>query len=210
MFNTVHLPPVALSCVAKAARRRFNADCLGVMKTPLSAFVDRIRAEQQLGIEVPDFDPGNGNEVAKYLFVLEAPGPKAVETGFISFENPDQTARNFRQQLGLAQICRNDIVVWNIVPWYVGNDAMTQIRAVQRDEITLGTQYLLQLLKLLPNLRCIVLVGGAARRAHVPLSAATTARILSCHHPSPRAMNLQPAARTENVEVFRFMRLSTA
>lgn len=181
----------------------------GVMESPLSAFVGRIRSENQLGREIPDFDPGNGNEIAKYLFVLEAPGPKAVETGYISFENPDQTARNFREQLEVAQISRDEIVIWNIVPWYVGNEARTQIRRVQRDETALGTQYLLQLVKLLPNLRCIVLVGGAARRAHVPLSAATTARILSCHHPSPRAMNLQPSARAENVEVFRFMRIST-
>ncbi|MFN9448041.1 MAG: uracil-DNA glycosylase [Rubrivivax sp.] len=179
------------------------------MESPLSAFVGRIRSENQLGREIPDFDPGNGNEIAKYLFVLEAPGPKAVETGYISFENPDQTARNFREQLEVAQISRDEIVIWNIVPWYVGNEARTQIRRVQRDETALGTQYLLQLVKLLPNLRCIVLVGGAARRAHVPLSAATTARILSCHHPSPRAMNLQPSARAENVEVFRFMRIST-
>ena len=179
------------------------------MNTPLSALVDRIRAEQQLGREVPAFDPDNGNETAKYLFILEAPGPKAVETGIVSFENPDQTARNLRDQLEQAQINRKDIAVWNIVPWYVGNEERTQIRAVQRDEVTLGTHYLKQLLKLLPNLRCIVLVGGAARKAHVPLSAATAVRILSCHHPSPRAMNLLPSAKVENIEVFKFMRVSS-
>lgn len=75
---------------------------MGVMKTPLSALVDKIRNEQKLGREVPDFDPYNGNEGARYLFILEAPGPKAVETGFVSFENPDQTARNFRDQLEAA------------------------------------------------------------------------------------------------------------
>ena len=179
------------------------------MKSSLSAFVDRIRAEQQLGREVPDFDPNNGNETAKYLFVLEAPGPKAVETGFVSFDNPDQTAKNFRDQLEKAQINRSDIVVWNIVPWYVGNEEKTQIRSVQRDEISVGSEYLRQLLKLLPELRCIVLVGGAARKAHVPLSSATAVRIISCHHPSPRAMNLQPSAQAENIEVFKFMRIST-
>ena len=179
------------------------------MKSPLCAFVDRIRAEQQLTREVPDFDPNNGNETAKYLFVLEAPGPKAVETGLVSFDNPDQTAKNFRDQLEKAQINRSDIVVWNIVPWYVGNEEKTQIRAVQRDEISVGSEYLRQLLKLLPELRCIVLVGGAARKAHVALSSATAVRIISCHHPSPRAMNLQLSAQAENIEVFKFMRVST-
>ena len=179
------------------------------MKHPLALFVDKIRAEQGLGEEVPNFDPGNGNETAKYLFILEAPGPKAVATGFISFENPDQTAKNFRDQLEEAEINRRDIAVWNIVPWYVGNHEKTRIRSVQSDEVAIGTQYLLLLLTLLPKLRCIVLVGGAARRAHVRLSAATDVRILTCHHPSPRAMNLLPLARAENIDVFKFMRVST-
>ena len=179
------------------------------MKSPLSVFVDRVRSERQLGREVPDFDPSNGNEAAQYMFVLEAPGPKAVETGFVSFDNPDQTAKNFRDQLEKAQINRSEIVVWNIVPWYVGNEEKTKIRGVHSNEISVGTEYLRQLLKLLPNLRCIVLVGGAARRAHVPLSSATAVRIISCHHPSPRAMNLQPSAQAENIEVFKFMRVST-
>ncbi len=179
------------------------------MKQALPSFVEKIRTEQQLGREVPDFDPNNGNEGARYLFVLEAPGPKPIETGVVSFDNPDQTARNFRDQLERAKIDRKDIAVWNIVPWYVGNEEKTRIRAVLRDEVSVGTEYLKQLLQLLPALRCIVLVGGAARKAHVPLSAATTARILSCHHPSPRAMNLLPSAATENIEVLRFMRVTT-
>jgi hypothetical protein len=119
----------------------------------LSSFVKRIRAEQHLGCEVPDFDPNNGNEAARYLFILEAPGPKAVETGQVSFDNPDQTARNFRDQLEQAQMSRKDIAVWNIVPWYVGNEERTQIRAVLRDEVSVGTEYLKQLLKLLGGLK---------------------------------------------------------
>jgi uracil-DNA glycosylase len=59
----------------------------------LSLLVDRIRAEQGLGREVPGFDPLNGNENARFLFVLEAPGPKAVARGIISFDNEDQTAK---------------------------------------------------------------------------------------------------------------------
>ena len=178
------------------------------MKPPLVRFVNKIRAEHP-GRDVPNFDPDNGNETAKYLFVLEAPGPKAIQTGYISFDNPDRTAKNFRDQLNQAQINRNEIAVWNIVPWYVGNEAKTRIRAVQSTEIAVGTGYLLQLLKQLPDLRCIVLVGGAARKAHVSLSAATAVRILSCHHPSPQAMNPFPSAGAENIEVFKFMKFSS-
>jgi len=55
------------------------------------------------------------------------------------------------------------------------------------------------------NLQCIVLVGGAARLAHIHLSHNTTARILSCHHPSPKVQNTVAGATEENVAVFRFM-----
>ena len=82
------------------------------------------------------------------------------------------------------------------MPWGTsGNDAMTQIRAVQRDEITLGTKYLLQLFKLLPNLRCIVLVGGAARRAHVPVGSdkrsdtQLSPAFSTCHEPTTCGVN---------------------
>jgi uracil-DNA glycosylase len=175
----------------------------------LPAFVQHVRAKQTLDRAVPDFDPQNGNERAKFLFVLEAPGPQAVETGFVSFENPDQTARNFRGQLEAAGINRHDIAIWNIVPWYVGAEDYKRIRAVGPSEVKLGTAYLLELLPLLPQLQCVVLVGSAARRAHLPLSAATSARILTCHHPSPRAQNVVSNAYAENVAVLKYMRESS-
>lgn len=58
--------------------------------------VNRVRIENNLTREVPGFDPKNGNEQAKYLFLLEAPGPKAIQSGLISFDNEDPSARNFR------------------------------------------------------------------------------------------------------------------
>ncbi|MSQ51674.1 MAG: hypothetical protein EXR28_07280 [Betaproteobacteria bacterium] len=82
--------------------------------------VNRIRKEMNLDNKVPGFDPKNGNERAKYLFLLEAPGPRAVETGQISFDNPDPTARNLRCQLKAAGIAREEIALWNTVPWFIG------------------------------------------------------------------------------------------
>jgi len=176
------------------------------MKTTiLSSYVQQIRTEKHLTDEVPDFDPNNGNEKAKYLFVLEAPGPRAVKSGYVTFDNPDLTAINFKSQLKAADVDRSEIAVWNIVPWYVGNEDKSRIRAVKGAEVRQGIVYLLRLLPLLRNLRCIVLVGSAARRAHVALSTATNCHILSCHHPSPRAMNILTSAVDENVAVFKHM-----
>jgi len=37
----------------------------------------------------------------------------------------------------------------------------------------------------------------------------TTARIVCCHHPSGRVMNLNPAAKEENVKIFQFVKKTT-
>jgi hypothetical protein len=62
---------------------------------PLTDFVERVRQERGCGDHFPYFDPFDGGVNARCLFVLEAPGPKAVESGFILRNNPDESARNF-------------------------------------------------------------------------------------------------------------------
>ena len=172
--------------------------------------VNRIRQEKNLTLEVPGFDPKNGNEQAKYLFLLEAPGPKAIQSRQISFDNEDPSARNFRKQLDEAGITREEIALWNFVPWYIGNEAGTSIRGANGDDVRTGIDYLIPLISVMPNLRCIVLVGGAARRAHIFLSRFTKARIVSCHHPSAKVINANnPEKDKENVEVFRFIKATT-
>lgn len=173
----------------------------------LKKYVNKIRKEQRLSSEVPEFDPKNGNENARFLFVLEAPGAKAIKkTGFVSFDNPDQTAKNFKNQLRKARIDRTEIAIWNIVPWYLGNTDKSKIRPAKAQDIEKCLGYLDILVAQLKKLECIMLVGGAARQAHVHLSHKTNARILSCHHPSPRVMNNSPAKAKENVAVFKAMK----
>lgn len=171
-----------------------------------SDLVNQIKKEQALELEVPSFDPVNGNENARYLFLLEAPGPKAVETGYISLNNPDPTASNFRRQLSQAEIEPKDIAVWNVVPWYLGDENLKKIRGATSVDVRAGLKYLSILLKAMPRLRCIVLVGNTARKTHTFLSQITTARILSCHHPSAQVVNANPAADQENIKVFKFMK----
>ena len=171
--------------------------------------VNRIRAERSLTSEVPGFDKKNGNERAKYLFLLEAPGPKAVKTGEISFDNPDPTAKNFREQLAAAGITREEIAIWNVVPWFICNEAGTSIRAASGSDVRDGIKYLTQLVSAMPNLRCIFLVGGAARKSHMFLSRVTTARIVTCHHPSAMVLIFTPEAAKENIEIFRFIKATT-
>lgn len=173
----------------------------------LKSVVKRIRREQCLTSQVPDFDPKNGNEAARFLLLLllEAPGARAIDTGYVSLDNPDQTARNLREQLQDAGVQREDLAIWNVVPWYLGNETATHIRAARAGDIKPCLEYLTAVVQAIPGLRCIVLEGAAARKAHIHLSHSTTVRILSCHHPSPRAQNTNRDAAAENVAVFRAM-----
>ena len=55
---------------------------------PLAGFVEAIRKETGRGPNIPQFDPLDGGILASKLILLEAPGPQAVKTGFISRNNP--------------------------------------------------------------------------------------------------------------------------
>ncbi len=48
---------------------------------------------------IPANDPKNGQcgDKIDILFVNERPGPTSLKTGFISFDNPDDSARRFRR-----------------------------------------------------------------------------------------------------------------
>ena len=140
---------------------------------------------------------------------MEAPGAKAVKSGYLSFDNNDGTAKNFRNQLIAASVERKDIAIWNAVPWYIGNEELTRIRAAKGMDVKMGLEYLVEIVFAIKKLQCVVLMGGAARQAHIHLSQHTTARILSCHHPSPRVMNASPEKAEENITVFRYMLKTT-
>ena len=43
---------------------------LGIHSMSLSKLVQKIRSDRNLTEQVPDFDPNNGNERSKYLFLL--------------------------------------------------------------------------------------------------------------------------------------------
>jgi uracil-DNA glycosylase len=168
----------------------------------LLTIVERIRASRADPRSVPGLDPRNGNEAARVLLVLEAPGPGAVESQVVSIENIDPTARNLKSLLKYANLTPADIAVWNVVPWYCGSEDFKKIAAPSARDIEEGTALLCDLISCMPKLQAVVLIGSTARKAHIRLSAEVTVRILACHHPSQRVLNLNSAAETENQRVF--------
>ena len=83
---------------------------------PLTEFVEVLRAEHGPDARIADFDPWDGGVDAEVLFLLEAPGPKAIASGFVSRNSPDESARNFHRANAEAGIARERTVTWNIVP----------------------------------------------------------------------------------------------
>ena len=115
---------------------------------PLTTLVDWIRAEQGVSKKIPCFDPWDAGIHAKVLFLLEAPGPKSKKCGFVSKDIKDPTAKNLDALIREAGITRKDIVIWNVVPWYIGDGK--KIRPAKKSDINSGQKYLEWLLFLLP------------------------------------------------------------
>ncbi len=149
---------------------------------PLTAFVRTLRT--QGGLFVPDFDPLDGGTGARMLLLLEKPGPTVAPptgSGFVSRDNPTETARAIREGMAAAAVPREKMAIWNTVPWW--NGTMRVRVAEARD----GATALEKLLPLLPSLRCVVLSGAVARRVGAPVCAHAGVRVFECVHPSPNA-----------------------
>ena len=167
---------------------------------PLTAFVEELRVEVGSGAEVPYFDPWDGGVEATALFLLEAPGSRAVRSGFVSRNNPDETAKNFHELSAEAGIDRKKTVIWNAVPWYIGDGQ--KIRAATPKDLADGLRPLPRLLALLPKLRAVVLVGRKAEKAAVHLDRSRYT-IFTCSHPSPMFVNNAPENRGKILAVLK-------
>lgn len=155
---------------------------------PLTEFVQRLRVQMGPDYQIPYFDPWDGGVQADTLYLLEAPGPKAVASGFVSRDNPDETAKNFHLLNVAAGIDRRRTVVWNIVPWYIGSEA--RIRPANARDLGAARPALVELARLLPRLRTTILVGGKAATACSQVAALLPmVHVASVPHPSPMFVN---------------------
>src|SRR5260370_6267222 len=189
-----------LRAETRASRAR-QAELCEPHIAPLTEFVEKLRAEIGSHGSIPNFDPWDGGIDAEILFLLEAPGARALFSGFISRNNPDETARNFFELNRDAEIPRKRTVTWNIVTWYIGTG--TRIRAAGKTDTDAGIRALTRVLDLLPKLRAAVLIGRKAERASELLARLRPAvRVFKSPHPSPLFVNNAPGNRQRILNVF--------
>lgn len=161
---------------------------------PLTAFVRNLRADVGRNASIPYFDPWDGGIEAELMFLLEAPGPKAISSGFVSRNNPDETAKNLFELANEVKISRQRSVVWNVVPWYIGTGS--KIRPANSSDIWSGIESLACLFELLPRVREVALLGKKAQKAEKQIRQLDPAiSITSCAHPSPLFVNRMPGNR---------------
>lgn len=164
---------------------------------PLTALARRIQA---VHAGVPFFDPCNGGVDAGVLCLLEAPGPKAKD--FVSQENNDQTAETIHRLMDAANLPRRDVVLWNVVPFYIGAADRSKLRAARKSDLDVGRPWLINLLELLPNLKVALLLGRKAQRARdLVKMLRPDICVLEGWHPSPLAMNQQPSRRQQLLDI---------
>jgi uracil-DNA glycosylase len=175
----------------------------------LANLVERIREAVGPGFAVPHFDPLDGGLDARVLFLLEAPGAKAVYSGFVSRNNPDETAKNFFELNASAGIGRGQTIIWNVVPWYIGTGI--KIRAARREDVRLADPWLAELLRLLVSLRFVVYVGQKALLAKgVVERTRPDVGVLSMPHPSPLFVNHAPNNRARLLDILRQLAVQLA
>ncbi len=175
---------------------------------PLTDYIVSMRQARGREYHIPNFDPCDGGIHARALFLLEAPGPKAVRSGFVSRDNPDPTAKNLWQLMQDAGIPREDTLIWNICPWYVGENG--HILPVNAKDIQEAQPYLSELVALLPRLQKIVLIGRKAQTAAPYLRSITSLPIKHTYHMSALVFNISTEKKrqtqTDFADVAQFLR----
>ena len=141
---------------------------------------------------VPHVDPLDGGDRATCLLLLETPSPRGGPVRFVSRDNAAGTARNITRFCEAGGLAREQMVIWNVVPWIIHAEGERN-RAPRREEIAAGLALLPGLLALLPSLRVAVIAGRVAMQAAPTIEAAKPrVSVLSMPHPSPTYVNTAP------------------
>ncbi|ONI80640.1 hypothetical protein ALI22I_46115 [Saccharothrix sp. ALI-22-I] len=164
----------------------------------LTEFAQRIATERKA--DVPLFDPAGGGVNSKVLLLLESPGSASTKSGsgFNSLDNDDPTAANAFAAMTEAGLSRRVCLNWNVVPWYLANREPTPA------ELRSAVPYLVELLRMLTDLKAVVVLGRPAGTGWTLSGRGHKLKVFNAPHPSPLSINRDRAGRwPQLVDAFR-------
>lgn len=138
----------------------------------LNRWVDRLVPSTGEG-KPPYIAPHYRPQSATVLTVFRDPGPKAGESGFLSYKNDDETAARLERFLRESGLDPDDCIPWNAYPWFV--HTVGESRDLTRAQIEKGMKDLFHIVQALPTLGAIVGFGKSA--------GAAVERLQALHHP---------------------------
>lgn len=152
----------------------------------LEEYVEQLRSQKPDHV-VPDFDPDGPLEGARVMFLQMKPGKMgAAASNIVSLaRNDDRIAQNTRELFAKAGLGIHDVLLWNVCPWYDGK------REATPEDVAEGLEELKRLVRLLPKLETVVLVGKKAQQAEATLTALGI-RTIKTALPSPQVKNIYP------------------
>ncbi|HTT84077.1 MAG TPA: uracil-DNA glycosylase [Rhizomicrobium sp.] len=163
---------------------------------PLMRLIKEIR---QRGVSVPNIEPNDGGVNATIAFLLETPGPRAVASNFVSFDNDDPSARNMKYELNAAGFNRKSIFIWNVVPYCISTE--TKNKNASAHQIVDAAPDTRAFLALLPELKAVVFCGRSAQRAERHLSLPPNVKVFKTYHPALRSYR-QPHCKADISRTF--------
>ena len=161
----------------------------------LTTLVEALRAR---GLNVPNVDPNDGGANASILFLFETPGPKAVG-GFVSRDNLDQSAKNFKKVCDEVGLARTKTAIWNVVPNCIST--ADKSRNPNRSEIVAARADTQAFIDQFVRLKAVVFCGGSAKIAMRYLDC-HDAKVLATYHTGAKAFN-RPNLKKDIVATFR-------
>lgn len=130
---------------------------------PLTDWVSSVRdrLDPCHAATVCDFDPDGGGVNARVLYLAQDPSSTASQTGFISPDNNDRTAKETTNACLTAGVGALERVHWNAYPWWIDAPCSTPVPRSHE----LASNMLSELLELLPDLASVVLIGARAEHS---------------------------------------------
>jgi hypothetical protein len=147
-----------------------------------------------------------GGVEAWLLTVVSSPGRQTraapIGTGFLCIENPDPAAATVKRLMREADIEPREMTPWNACRWFTDGSRPSPA------ELEAGVEPWVQLIRLLPDLRVLMLMGGDAQngwqrvgRRYPDLLPEADVKIICTYSPGLQALwHRDPAERARRQE----------